>query len=130
MKEYRVGKYTVKEWFGATKEWHTKEWHFNGKYHREDGPAIEFANGGKQWYLNGLLHRKDGPAIEWDNGSRYWYLNGKIHRVDGPAVEYVNGDKDWYLNDKLYTESDYHKKIEEMVKGSEVTFEEFMEEIR
>jgi len=25
----------------------------NGKLHREDGPAIEFANGDKSWYLNG-----------------------------------------------------------------------------
>ena len=24
----------------------------NGKLHREDGPAIEYANGYKSWYLN------------------------------------------------------------------------------
>jgi len=29
------------------------EWHLNNKLHREDGPAIELANGGKWWYLNG-----------------------------------------------------------------------------
>ena len=45
--------------------------------HREDGPAVEYADGGKYWYLNGKLHREDGPAAEWANGTKYWYLNGK-----------------------------------------------------
>jgi len=31
----------------------TKFWRLNGKYHREDGPALEYANGAKFWYLNG-----------------------------------------------------------------------------
>ena len=30
-----------------------KEWRINGKLHREDGPAIEFANGNKEWYYKG-----------------------------------------------------------------------------
>ena len=30
-----------------------KYWRLHGKYHREDGPAVEYANGGKQWWLNG-----------------------------------------------------------------------------
>ena len=30
----------------------TKCWTLNGKYHREDGPAIEWPNGQKEWYLN------------------------------------------------------------------------------
>lgn len=78
-----------------------KHWYLNGKLHREDGPAIERANGAKEWYLNGLLHRVNGPAIELDNGSNYWYLSGRRHRVNGPAVELSNGEKQWYLNGKL-----------------------------
>ena len=31
----------------------TKEWHLNGKLHREDGPASERSNGAKHWWLNG-----------------------------------------------------------------------------
>ena len=31
----------------------TKYWSLNGKYHREDGPAIERSNGTKEWCLNG-----------------------------------------------------------------------------
>ena len=29
-----------------------KVWYKNGKYHREDGPAIEYATGDKEWWLN------------------------------------------------------------------------------
>ena len=46
------------------------------KLHREDGPAIELANGSKFWFLNGEYHREDGPAVEGSDGSKYWYLNG------------------------------------------------------
>ena len=24
------------------------------------------------------LHREDGPAIEYANGDKYWYFNGKL----------------------------------------------------
>jgi hypothetical protein len=78
--------------------------------HREDGPAIEWANGHKLWFLNGLLHREDGPAIEWANGTKYWYLNGQSHREDGPAVERADGYKAWFLNDKEVSEAK-HKKL-------------------
>ena len=53
----------------------TKRWSLHGKWHREDGPAIEFADGGKDWYLNGKLHREDGPAVEYPNGEKRWFLN-------------------------------------------------------
>jgi len=32
--------------------------------------------GNKRWYVNGKFHRTDGPAIEYSNGSKFWYLNG------------------------------------------------------
>ena len=25
--------------------------------------------------MNGKLHREDGPAVEYANGSKFWYLN-------------------------------------------------------
>jgi len=53
------------------------EWFFDGKLHREDGPAIEYTDGTKYWYKYGLYHREEGPAIEYANGSKYWYLEGK-----------------------------------------------------
>ena len=59
----------------------------DGKYNREDGPAIEYANGDKAWYSDGQLHREDGPAIEYANGDKTWYKNDVLHREDGPAKE-------------------------------------------
>ena len=43
--------------------------------HREDGPAVVYADGDKSWYFNGKRHRMDGPAIEWNNNSKIWYIN-------------------------------------------------------
>jgi hypothetical protein len=60
--------------------------------------------GGKRWRLpNGKLHRVDGPAAEWADGTKYWCLNGVWHREDGPAYENVNGEKEWYLNGSWYS---------------------------
>jgi len=87
-------------------EYGTRRW-YNGSdrltnMHRTDGPAVEFADGGKCWYLNGELHRTDGPAIEYAKGDKYWYLNGELHRTDGPAMEFADGTKSWCLNNKLH----------------------------
>lgn len=71
--------------------------------HREDGPAIEFHNGGKEWFLNGLRHREDGPAMEWEGDQREWFIYGKRHRIDGPAIEYSKLRAD--LNDKEYNDN-------------------------
>jgi hypothetical protein len=38
---------------------------------------VEYSDGTKGWFLNGMWHREDGPAIEWAN-SKEWYLNGHI----------------------------------------------------
>ena len=70
-----------------------------------------YTNGTKQWYLNGKFHREDGPAIECADGTKHWYLNGKVHREDGPAFEGANGVKLWYLNGKLLTEKQFNKKM-------------------
>jgi len=33
--------------------------------------------GTKRWRLHGKYHREDGPAVEQPAGVKYWYLNGK-----------------------------------------------------
>ena len=59
-------------------DYNTIRWHNEaGHIHREDGPAVERANGDKLWYQNGLFHRENGPAVEHNNGNKFWYLNGK-----------------------------------------------------
>jgi len=68
------------------------------KFHRVDGPAIEYASGSKQWYLHGKLHRDNGPAVEFADGEKHWYFNGQYHREDGPAIEYVSGIKEYWVD--------------------------------
>ena len=60
----------------------------------------EYYNGTKCWYLGNKYHREDGPAIEWTDGAKEWYRNGKHHREDGPAIEYADGAKEWWLDGK------------------------------
>jgi hypothetical protein len=63
------------------------------------------------WYNEvDLLDREDGPAVENANGKK-WYINGKRHREDGPAIEYANGTKYWYLDDKELTEKEFNLRM-------------------
>jgi hypothetical protein len=75
--------------------------------HREDGPAIELAGGGKAWYINGKHHREDGPAVELAGGDKSWYINGKRHRKDGPAIEDADGHKEWYVDGVKHDEREF-----------------------
>jgi hypothetical protein len=91
---------------GPAIEWANgeKEWFINGDLHREDGPACEWADGEKEWFINGKYHREDGPACEWADGSKEWFINGELHREDGPAIEWANGEKEWFINGDLHRE--------------------------
>ena len=67
-----------------------------GRPHREDGPAVQYANGDEYWYYQGSRHREGGPAI-WVSENEYaWFYMGKYHREDGPALVYPDGEKAWY----------------------------------
>jgi hypothetical protein len=53
------------------------------------------------------FHRLDGPAIEYKHGTKAYFINGKRHREDGPAVEYGNGTKEYWINDKKLTKEEF-----------------------
>ena len=72
-------------------------------------------NGDKEWFLDGKPHRVDGPAVEWANGDKFWYLDNKLHRTDGPAVERADGSKEWYLDDKQLTHSQWLEAVKPKV---------------
>jgi hypothetical protein len=61
-------------------------------------------NGFKRYYKNNLLHREDGPALEYANRDKFWYLNGKSHRLDGPAVIAITTNNkeyyEWWIDGK------------------------------
>ena len=100
----------IKKYYVTVDEEGTTRWYKDAKctvLHRENGPAIEYADGDKFWYQNGQLHRTDGPAVEWSDGTESWYQNGLRHRTDGPAVEYADGTKRWYINGDPMTEAEF-----------------------
>ena len=68
-----------------------------------------YDNRDKIWLLDGKFHREDGPALEGADGTMEWYLNGQRHREDGPAVEYAYGTKEWFRNGKRMTEQEHKK---------------------
>ena len=66
--------------------------------------------GDKRYYNSeGQRHREDGAAIEFANGDKFWWINNKLHREDGPAIECAIGSKLWLLNSKQVTEETVRK---------------------
>lgn len=75
----------------------------HGVLHRDGGPAIMRPGPSGHydevwWYRFGKIHREDGPAIELADGSKKWFCDGKPHREDGPAVERADGSKEYWLD--------------------------------
>ena len=71
-----------------------KNWHLDGRLHREDGPAsIQYYPDGtpdlKSWLRNGLLHREDGQAM------LAYYPDGKVALTS------------WWLNGNQYTKAEW-----------------------
>ena len=66
----------------------TKEWLLDGKLHRIDGPAIEYANGYKEWYLDDkqLTHAQWLEAVKPKVAS----CVGKIVEVDGVKYRLID----------------------------------------
>jgi hypothetical protein len=62
---------------------------------------------GNQFYYNGgnQYHRENGPAVIYADGTQYWYKNGRRHRIDGPAVIHASGYTCWYLDDTGYIDN-------------------------
>ena len=70
----------------------------NGQLHRDDGPAVVWADGTAIFYKNGRLHRDDGPAVVCADGSVSYWKNNRLHRNDGPAVVWADGSEVYWKN--------------------------------
>jgi len=94
-----------KEWFINGEELSEEE--FNNLYPQYEVVTNEY--GTIRYYLNGELHREDGPAVEYANGDKFWIINGELHREDGPAIEYASGSKEWFINGNELTEQEFNR---------------------
>jgi len=65
--------------------------------------------GTKRWYKEGKFHREDGPAVEYADGKKYWYKEGNRHREDGPAIECADGRKEYWKNGITWTNEEFCK---------------------
>lgn len=55
--------------------------------HRENGPAEIYADKKvKRWYYEGKLHRDDGPAIEYQGDTRYFIHGVHIPELDNKKI--------------------------------------------
>ena len=73
---------------------------------------IEVDKDGTRRYHNGAnqLHRENGPAVEYADGDKYWYQNGQLHRTDGPAIEWDDNDE-WWINGVRLTEAEFNQAV-------------------
>ena len=58
----------------------------DGKYHREDGPAREYASGTKKWFLNGK------KLSEEEFNQRKNDCNGKVVEIEGKKYRLVSAE--------------------------------------
>lgn len=88
----------------------TLYWLLNGDFHRENGPAIIYPNGGEEYYIHGAHHRIGGPAITITD-IEIWIQNGHYHRLDGFAYEcrlptnpyFSIRRREWWYEGKRYS---------------------------
>ena len=104
----------IKKYYVTVDDTGNVRWHKDAKCtirHRENGPAVEWADGTNEWWQHGQRHRTDGPATQQADGDKFWYQNGQLHRTDGPAVEWADGNKFWYINGRMMTEEEYNQAV-------------------
>lgn len=65
------------------------------RYYKGNFLSTEWRQGGVP---DGVLDREDGPAIEHADGSYAYYRNGKLDRRGGPAISHADGDEYYYRN--------------------------------
>ena len=64
-------------------------------------------SGTRFWNLDYMYHRDNGPAIQWADGGCEWMVKGSYHKSDGPAVEYVSGVRQWWWYGQKVTEYEH-----------------------
>ncbi len=77
------------------KEWEEIPKNYTGIAQTENGTI---------YYLkNRRYHRRDGPAIEFPDGEKWWLQEGKYHRLDGPAIE-DSCEPEWWVEENYYSQ--------------------------
>jgi hypothetical protein len=77
----------MKTYIVKVDDYGNKLWHLNDKLHREDGPAVEYADGDKCWHLNG----KEYSEADWLKQTQKVKATcvGKVIEIDGVKYKLV-----------------------------------------
>ena len=99
--ERKMKEYKVKQYDNRT------AWYLNGKLHREDGPAIEYANGEKSWYLYGLRYSEKEFRDRMPHASTTeWVLVECVSQFRTRyMVEVPMGKSEWALDTVVMNEA-------------------------
>jgi len=73
--------YTIRIHDTGTREYFNK----TGQYHREDGPACEYADGSKFWYING----KHLTKAKFLARTRKAECDGKVVEIEGKKYRLI-----------------------------------------
>ena len=58
--------------------------------------VVTYDNGNTGWYLGNEFHREEGPAIEYHDGGRVWWLNNRL-----VYAEYEDNTANFDISDKM-----------------------------
>lgn len=76
-----------------------------------EGHCLIKSSGNQYWFKKGRAsHREDGPAVIWADGDEYWWCNNLIHRIGGPAGLIETEDEQehqFWIHGFPYEEEDY-----------------------
>jgi hypothetical protein len=59
---------------------------------------VKWNNDNIEYFKNGKWHREDGPAMIWQSGGKSWYFKGKLHNLNGPAKIYPDGREGYFIH--------------------------------
>ena len=88
-------KYKIKTTIAGTKYW----------YKNDSLQMVEYSNGAKEWHRNGKLHREDGPSLMSFRGDQF-YLEGK-HYTKEDYYKYLKEIDDLPLELQLTHEKEW-----------------------
>jgi hypothetical protein len=80
---------------GKSQRWFDEQ----GLLHRENGPAVEYADGGGEWWIHGHRQTKNGQStIVTPCGTQIWVIDDQLHRDQEPAIIGVANRQEWWVH--------------------------------
>jgi hypothetical protein len=105
--KFRINRY-------GTKRWYNEE----GKYHRIDGPAIEWSDGYKEWWVNGVRYTEEefNELVKMSNSNYavYKYKCRHCGKVYKSATESGVNAAERILINSIYSVDNVGKRVSMM----------------